>query len=216
MLATDWVTISALATAGGTLVLALATFASVRSANRAARVAERSLLLGLRPLLLPSKLDDPPQKVGFADGSLNYTGIEPKAYRLTSTHPVAAYQFNPLDNVGVFTFSDEEGTPSFELAGRVPPAVKEARRRRLLARQKRISARRSRRLVGRRAEVLVEGAHPESDLLLRGRLSTQAPDIDGSVIINDGSAAAGSFVTCEITEAHPYDLVARPRGQVML
>ena len=67
MLATDWVTISALATAGGTLVLALATFASVRSANRAARVAERSLLLGLRPLLLPSKLDDPPQKVGFAD-----------------------------------------------------------------------------------------------------------------------------------------------------
>ena len=114
-----------------------------------------------------------------------------------------------FDHVGVFTFSDEEGTPSFELAGRVPPAVKEARRRRLLARQKRISARRSRRLVGRRAEVLVEGAHPESDLLLRGRLSTQAPDIDGSVIINDGSAAAGSFVTCEITEAHPYDLVAK-------
>jgi len=67
VLATDWVTISALATAGGTLVLALATFASVRSANRAARVAERSLLLGLRPLLLPSKLDDPPQKVGFSD-----------------------------------------------------------------------------------------------------------------------------------------------------
>jgi len=67
MLAADWVTISALATAGGTLVLALATFASVRSANRAARVAERSMLLGLRPLLLPSKLDDPPQKVGFSD-----------------------------------------------------------------------------------------------------------------------------------------------------
>jgi hypothetical protein len=67
VLATDWVTISALATAGGTLVLALATFASVRSANRAARAAERSLLAGLRPLLVPSKLDDPPQKVGFAD-----------------------------------------------------------------------------------------------------------------------------------------------------
>jgi hypothetical protein len=63
----DWVTISALATAGGTLVLAGATFASVRSANRAARVAERSLLAGLRPLLMPSRLDDPPQKVGFAD-----------------------------------------------------------------------------------------------------------------------------------------------------
>jgi hypothetical protein len=67
VLAADWVTISALATAAGTLVLAIATFASVRSANRAARVAERSLLIGLRPLLLPSKTDDPPQKVGFID-----------------------------------------------------------------------------------------------------------------------------------------------------
>ncbi|HYX77688.1 MAG TPA: hypothetical protein VE757_10970 [Gaiellaceae bacterium] len=66
--ATDWVTISALATAGGTLVLALATFASVRSANRAARVAERSLLAGLRPLLLPSRLEDPTQKVAFVGG----------------------------------------------------------------------------------------------------------------------------------------------------
>jgi hypothetical protein len=64
----DWVTISALATAGGTLVLAAATFASVRSANRAARAAERSLLAGLRPLLMPSRFDDPNQKVGFADG----------------------------------------------------------------------------------------------------------------------------------------------------
>ena len=57
----DWVTISAIASAGGTLVLAAATFSSVKSANRAARVAEQSLLVGLRPLLLPSKLDDPPQ-----------------------------------------------------------------------------------------------------------------------------------------------------------
>ncbi len=63
----DWVTISAIASAGGTLVLAAATFSSVKSANRAARVAEQSLLVGLRPLLLPSKLDDPPQKVGFSD-----------------------------------------------------------------------------------------------------------------------------------------------------
>jgi hypothetical protein len=64
----DWVTISSLATAGGTLVLAGATFASVRSANRAARVAERSLLVGLRPLLMPSRLEDGTQKVGFIDG----------------------------------------------------------------------------------------------------------------------------------------------------
>jgi hypothetical protein len=64
----DWVTISALATAAGTLVLAAATFASVRSANRAARVAELSLLANLRPLLLPSRLDDPDLKFGFQDG----------------------------------------------------------------------------------------------------------------------------------------------------
>ena len=54
-----------------------------------------------------------------------------------------------------------------------------------------------------------EGFHEDSDLLLRGRLATQAPDIDGGVIINDGTAPAGTFVTCEVTEAHPYDLVAR-------
>ena len=63
----DWVTISSLATAGGTLVLAVATFSSVRSANRAARAAERSLLAGLRPLLMPSRLEDPPEKIRFAD-----------------------------------------------------------------------------------------------------------------------------------------------------
>jgi hypothetical protein len=63
----DWVTISALATAGGTLVLAVATFASVRSANRAARVAEVAVMAGLRPLLMHSRLDDPALKVGFQD-----------------------------------------------------------------------------------------------------------------------------------------------------
>jgi hypothetical protein len=62
-----WVTISSLATAGGTLVLAVATFSSVRSANRAARVAEDSLLAGTRPLLMPSRAEDAPLKIGFAD-----------------------------------------------------------------------------------------------------------------------------------------------------
>jgi hypothetical protein len=63
----DWVTISALATAGGTMALAAATFGSVRSANRAARAAEQSLLEGLRPLLLPTRPEDPPQEIRFAD-----------------------------------------------------------------------------------------------------------------------------------------------------
>jgi len=119
---------------------------------------------------------------------------------------VEAAQF---DNVGVFTFSDEEGTTSFDLPDRIAPRVKESRKRRLMSLQKRIAARRNRRRVGETVEVLVEGTHADTDLLLRGRLATQAPEIDGSVIINDGTAAPGDFVTCEVTEAHPYDLVAR-------
>src|SRR5205085_10061331 len=63
----DWVTISSLATAGGTLVLAIATFSSVRSGNRAARVAEQSLLFGQRPLLMPSRVDDPEEKIMWVD-----------------------------------------------------------------------------------------------------------------------------------------------------
>jgi ribosomal protein S12 methylthiotransferase len=111
--------------------------------------------------------------------------------------------------VGVFTFSDEEGTTSFGLPDRVPPRTKERRRRRLMSLQKGISTRKNRRRVGERLEVLVEGTHEDTDLLLRGRAATQAPEIDGQVLINDGAAEAGTFVTCEVTEAHPYDLVAR-------
>jgi len=63
----DWTTVASLATAGGTLVLAFATFASVRSANRAARVAEYSMQVEIRPLLMPSRLDDAPQKIMWGD-----------------------------------------------------------------------------------------------------------------------------------------------------
>src|SRR5581483_1413800 len=63
----DWSTISSSATAGGTLVLAAATFAAVRSGNRAARTTERALLASIRPVLAPSRFQDPPQKVGFVD-----------------------------------------------------------------------------------------------------------------------------------------------------
>ena len=114
-----------------------------------------------------------------------------------------------FDNVGVFTFSDEEGTASYDLPDRISARVKQSRRRRLLACQQRISARRNQGRVGETVEVLVEGPHPETELLSRGRLATQAPEIDGGVILNDGEAEAGHFVLCEVTEAHPYDLVAR-------
>jgi len=64
----DWPTISSLATAGGTLVLGVATFASVRSGNRAARTAERALQVGLRPVLMPSRFEDPPEKMRWLEG----------------------------------------------------------------------------------------------------------------------------------------------------
>lgn len=63
----DWSTIASLATAAGTLILAIATFFSTRSANRAARASERSLLVGLRPVLMPARREDPPEKVRFGD-----------------------------------------------------------------------------------------------------------------------------------------------------
>jgi len=97
ILAADWVTISALATAGGTLVLALATFASVRSANRAARVAELSLLAGLRPLLVPSRLDDPLQKVTFVEGVYL---VAPGGAAVAEAHDEAVLLAAALRNVG--------------------------------------------------------------------------------------------------------------------
>jgi hypothetical protein len=63
----DWATASSLTTGIGTLVLAMSTYASVQSANRAARVAERSLLAGLRPVLVQSRVQDAPEQVGFID-----------------------------------------------------------------------------------------------------------------------------------------------------
>jgi hypothetical protein len=93
----DWATISSLATAGGTLVLAAATFAAVRSSNRAARAAEESLLVGLRPLLVPSRLDDPEQKIGYADGKWVYAA---GSGGVAETTDDAVYLAISLRNVG--------------------------------------------------------------------------------------------------------------------
>jgi ribosomal protein S12 methylthiotransferase len=122
-----------------------------------------------------------------------------------------------FDHVGVFTYSDEEGTASFDLEDRIPPAVKERRRKRLMALQRRICLRRNRALVGQRVEVLIEGVHPESEHLLQGRTAGQAPEIDGAFIINAGrteGARSGSFAICEVTAAHAYDLVGRVTAAV--
>ncbi len=96
-MSTNWVTISSLATAGGTLVLAAATFASVRSANRAARVAEESLLVGMRPLLLPSRPEDAPLKVGFGD---NHFVMAPGGGGTAEVTDEAIYLTMSVRNVG--------------------------------------------------------------------------------------------------------------------
>jgi hypothetical protein len=93
----DWVTISSLATAGGTLILALATFASVRSANRAVRTAERALLAGLRPVLVPSRLQDLEQKILWVDGHWTRLGGGQGGVEVVDD---VIYLSMPLRNVG--------------------------------------------------------------------------------------------------------------------
>ncbi|MBI1762695.1 MAG: 30S ribosomal protein S12 methylthiotransferase RimO [Acidobacteria bacterium] len=118
-----------------------------------------------------------------------------------------------FDRVGVFTYSDEEGTHGFELDGKVPARVMRSRRAKLMREQAKISKRKNKALIGRRFRALLEGVSQETDLLLQARLESQAPEVDGHILINDvpeGFAGkAGDFIEIEITEAHEYDLVAR-------
>ena len=120
---------------------------------------------------------------------------------------VSAAQF---DHLGVFTYSHEEGSIAFkDLKDRWPAEVKADRRDRIMRLQHDISLNKHEEMIGSRRKCLVEGIHPESELLLSGRLPTQAPESDGMVIINEGTARPGDIVTVEITEAHPYDLVGK-------
>lgn len=114
-----------------------------------------------------------------------------------------------FERLGVFRYSDEEGTAAFTMEGKVPRRDIERRWREVMALQHRISREKNKRLIGRRMEVLVEGPNPESEHLLVGRHQGQAPEIDGQVIINDGLAQPGEMALVEVTEAHAYDLIGR-------
>jgi len=114
-----------------------------------------------------------------------------------------------FDRVGVFLYSDEEGTPAVELDRKIDRQLMEERRAELLAIQEAISLKKSRQKIGSTLEVLVEGASEETDLLLESRHEGQAPEIDGVVYLNEGTANAGDFVKAEITDASAYDLVGR-------
>ncbi|MFN0063278.1 MAG: 30S ribosomal protein S12 methylthiotransferase RimO [Myxococcaceae bacterium] len=114
-----------------------------------------------------------------------------------------------FERLGVFQYSDEEGTAAYDMDGKLPQNLIERRWREVMALQRRISRDLNRKLVGQRLTVLVEGVSPESEHLLVGRHEGQAPDIDGQVIINDGFGYPGEFVTLEVTEAHEYDVIGR-------
>lgn len=112
-----------------------------------------------------------------------------------------------LDHVGVFPYANEEGCASEHLPGQVEEGEKLARRDRVLEVQAELSKEIQAKYVGREELVLVEGLSRETDLLLEGRTRYQAPDVDGCVYINEGSASPGDFVKVRISESQVYDLV---------
>jgi ribosomal protein S12 methylthiotransferase len=120
-----------------------------------------------------------------------------------------------FEHVGIFTYSHEEGTAAYRLPDDVPAAAKNARRSRLMARQKRLVQARLRARVGQRARLLVDGPSADHELVLRGRLATQAPDIDAGVFLTECDPSryrTGDFVEVEVVGAREYDLIARPMG----
>jgi ribosomal protein S12 methylthiotransferase len=112
-----------------------------------------------------------------------------------------------FDRVAAFLYSDEEGVPAEQMDGKVDRKLMQERQNELLAAQEPISLAKSRALVGRTLEVLVDGASEETEHLLEARHEGLAPEIDGVVYINDGLAEPGDLVKVQITDATTYDLV---------
>ncbi len=118
-----------------------------------------------------------------------------------------------FDWLGVFSYSDEEGSGAHALEGKVAKRTIEARKRRLMKLQQGISRQAKQEWVGREVTVLAEGESEETPMLWEGRTEFHAPEIDGKVYINDfgelEKLEAGKFYRAEITEAHDYDVVVR-------
>jgi ribosomal protein S12 methylthiotransferase len=120
-----------------------------------------------------------------------------------------------FDHVGVFTYSHEEGTSAHTLADDVPAGIKRKRQAGIMRLQKHVVHRAHRARIGQQVRVLVDGPAAEHDLVLRGRLEGQAPDIDPLVYLTDcdpSAIAAGQFVLAEIVASRGYDFLARPES----
>ncbi|MBS2027577.1 MAG: 30S ribosomal protein S12 methylthiotransferase RimO [Deltaproteobacteria bacterium] len=114
-----------------------------------------------------------------------------------------------FERVGVFEYSQEEGTAAGEMEGQLDARIKSKRRRELMALQRKINREQNKAMIGRRIPVLVEGSSPETEHLLVGRYEGQAPDVDGITYINDGMGYPGEIVTVEVTQTADYDLVGK-------
>ena len=112
-----------------------------------------------------------------------------------------------FDRVGCFQYSPEDNTAGGKMEGQIDAETKQRRHDELMELQIEISREKHQAFVGKTVRVLVEGLSEETELLLQGRMSQQAPDIDGVVLINDGTAKVGDIVNVRITESHDYDLV---------
>jgi ribosomal protein S12 methylthiotransferase len=112
-----------------------------------------------------------------------------------------------FDRVGCFQYSPQEGTSGFKIEETVSAEVKQERYDTLMKLQMGISREMHRRFIGETKEVVIDGLSEETDLLLQGRLATQAPGIDGVVLINEGTASVGDFVKVKISDSHDYDLI---------
>lgn len=112
-----------------------------------------------------------------------------------------------FDRVGCFKYSPEENTPGGKMANQIDEDTKQRRFEAVMEVQQNISREKHRGLIGKTVEVLIEGFSEETELLLQGRTSQQAPDIDGVVLINSGEACVGEMVRVRITESMEYDLL---------
>jgi ribosomal protein S12 methylthiotransferase len=112
-----------------------------------------------------------------------------------------------FDRLGVFCYSREEGTPAADLPDQVSERVKRERYRKLMRTQARVSFKRNRQLIETVEQVIIEGYSEETELLLKGRSSKQAPDVDGQVYITSGTAEIGDIVDLRITDSSDYDLI---------
>ncbi len=117
----------------------------------------------------------------------------------------------PLDNVGIFKYCKEEESPSARMEGHLPEEIKQDRFEKLALAQMEVVRKRNRSFIGKKLYVIVEGYHPDSPYLMRGRFYGQCPEIDGQVIINDASGvdAFGKFYDVEITDVADCDLIGR-------